>query len=101
MFDFGTSIDTNVSILTFVLIALVIISLILNNVIQNRFIPDAGITLLVGIAAGGVIEYVLSFYPDSASADLLNFNPIIFLIQLPPIIFNSGFNIDIGKEDGA
>lgn len=99
MGHFGGSVDGSASILATLLITLLIISMLCAARFKSKFIPESGITLLVGIAAGMIIKLVLATDPKSPSlmSDLINFNPIIFLvIQLPPIIFNSGFNIDTG-----
>ena len=54
-------------------------------------------SILVGIAAGGIIELTNVYTPGSLEdkIDVISFDPIIFLVlQLPPIIFNSGYHIN-------
>ncbi|GMI62472.1 hypothetical protein ScalyP_jg5509 [Parmales sp. scaly parma] len=91
----------------------------------STYLPDAGVTVFVGVATGLVIEIYKCYYPDEddntddispapapnifsednenddeddSNTGVFSFNPIFFLvIQLPPIIFTSGFNIDIDQ----
>ena len=96
--SWGTSIDTEVSILTFSLLGLLALCFLTSHLVHTRFpetsslLPEAATSILVGLAAGIVIDALPASYH---AADQLDFNPVVFLaLQLPPIIFNSGYHID-------
>jgi len=56
-------------------------------------LPEAGLTLLIGLVGGVVIYYVGD--KDQVVDGLLSFNPeTFFVFLLPPIIFNSGYHIN-------
>lgn len=58
-------------------------------------LPEAGLTLLIGLVGGVVIYYVGD--KDQVVDGLLSFNPeTFFVFLLPPIIFNSGYHINKG-----
>ncbi|GMH64883.1 hypothetical protein TrRE_jg6655, partial [Triparma retinervis] len=100
--DFGTSIDTEVSILTFAILSLLTLTFLTSHYLHTTFpstrssLPEAAIAILIGLAAGGAIEgaTMIDGLSDK-SEDIVVFDPVTFLvIQLPPIIFNSGYHID-------
>ncbi|GKY91560.1 sodium/hydrogen exchanger 8 [Mayamaea pseudoterrestris] len=91
---------------------LLAVVLLLSKFLHDRprlgtILPEAGLTLLVGMAAGSVVH--LLFISNEASAaegdddtygagafaeSLLSFSPnVLFVALLPPIIFNSGYHL--------
>ncbi|GMH61996.1 hypothetical protein TrST_g14153 [Triparma strigata] len=106
--DWGTSIDTEVSVMTFSVIALLMLCLLLSHTLHSSYpwttkiLPEAAISILVGVVTGGIIELAFDTYQKSQNDDgtsqevnLIQFDPVTFLvIQLPPIIFNSGYHIN-------
>lgn len=75
-------------------------------------LPEAGMTLLVGMIAG----FFVNLYADTEEADpntddgdvvdiavaesLLSFSPEVFFVALlPPIIFNSGYHLRSGMKE--
>jgi len=130
IWKFATSLDSHFSIYAMVLMSLLGLSLLLTQLkgkskFLSTYLPDAGVTVFVGVATGLVIEVYKCYYPDEddntddispapapnifsednenddeddSNTGVFSFNPIFFLvIQLPPIIFTSGFNIDIDQ----
>lgn len=75
------------------LLALVLIlSSLLHKSKLASILPEAGLTLLVGLIGGIVIYYVGD--KTQVTDGLLSFNPeVFFVFLLPPIIFNSGYHI--------
>ena len=85
--DWGTSIDTEVSVLTFSMLALLTMCLLLSHTLHSTYpwtsavLPEAAISILVGVLAGGIIELITynDRYEDS-SVDLIEFDPVTFLV---------------------
>ena len=85
--DWGTSIDTEVSVLTFSILALLTMCLLLSHTLHSAYpwttamLPEAAVSILVGLLAGGIIEIVTltDKYKDS-SVDLIEFDPVTFLV---------------------
>lgn len=113
--DWGTSIDTEVSVLTFSIISLLMLCLLLSHTLHSQYpwtskiLPEAAISILIGICTGGIIEICFNAVNETSTDDstdddnsennssvnLIQFDPVTFLvIQLPPIIFNSGYHIN-------
>ncbi len=59
---------------------------------HSRYLQEAGLTTIIGIAAGGVLNFVLG---DKKDVNLIekDFFNIFILVLLPPIIFESGYNL--------
>lgn len=84
--------------------ALLALVLVLSKLLHDRpvlssVLPEAGMILLVGMAAG---FFVNLFTPENTTSDeensvaegLLSFSPeAFFVFLLPPIIFNSGYHL--------
>ena len=85
------------SLLTIVLICS---KLLLNQPWLARFLPEAGMTLLIGLLAGALVQTSLvdddpnDSQGETVAKSLLSFSPRVFFIALlPPIIFNSGYHL--------
>ena len=93
-----------ISLLGFTILCLLATCFLLAHFLHTQFpwtqsvLPLSAVAILVGLLAGGVIELCSVSQANSfSSVDMISFDPIIFLvIQLPPIIFNSGFHVDGG-----
>jgi NhaP-type Na+/H+ or K+/H+ antiporter len=100
----GTGHDTPVAVTVFSMICLITLSLVTTQVIHNRWkqsvslLPEAAVTIIIGVFAGGMIHIIEAFFSTpflDDTFDIFKFNPVLFLIlQLPPIIFSSGYHVN-------
>jgi len=106
--------EEGVSLYFVVFFPLLSIVLILSKFLHDRpilsaFLPEVGMTVIVGIIAGLVVylfygnnvetaDSYKSGAEDGVALGLLEFSPTFFFSALlPPIIFNSGYHINRGK----
>jgi len=79
-----------------VLAVVLILSSFLHEYRLDSVLPEAGMAIIVGVVSG-LIFYFLSDSPEQGSGEdegVLSFNATIFFIFiLPPIIFNSGYQM--------
>jgi sodium/hydrogen exchanger 8 len=83
-----------VDVFFLIFLLLLAISIVLGHLVSHRwkiaYLPEAGVTILVGMAASFVIRQQFS----SEVTELMGFSPSIFFAAiLPPIIFNSGYTM--------
>lgn len=62
------------------------------------FVPEAALTILIGIISGAIFSLANGSDSNNVASDvtesILSFSPtIFFVILLPPIIFNSGYHV--------
>lgn len=75
---------------------------------RSRFssiLPEAGLTVIIGIVAGSLVYFFADEEEKEQKGDgdvieaLLTFDSkAFFVFLLPPIIFNSGYQISKGKD---
>ena len=59
---------------------------------KHKYLQEAGLTVIVGILAGGICKiFAMEAYLTNLSK---HFGNIFMILLLPPIIFESGFNMN-------
>ncbi|CAK4066517.1 unnamed protein product [Aphanomyces euteiches] len=91
---YGMSNQYQLSFFFSLFLVLLMSSIVVSNFCAHHlhwhFLPEAGATILVGVA-GGVLCYL---YNNTITHSLMIFDPNTFFIALlPPIIFNSGYTM--------
>ena len=59
---------------------------------HSKYLQEAGLTTIIGVVAGIVLNYILGDKKDVNEIEKDFFN-IFILVLLPPIIFESGYNL--------
>lgn len=58
----------------------------------HKYLQEAGLTVLIGMLAGGIFKLMnVNFYLQNLSQ---HFSGIFVILLLPPIIFESGYNMN-------
>ena len=103
-----SSTEEGISAYLVLFMALLALVLVLSKLLQDRpilssLVPEAGMILIVGMMAGGILNLFVKVDGDAAAAadqddngdndsvakGLLSFSPeVFFVFLLPPIIFN-------------
>jgi solute carrier family 9 (sodium/hydrogen exchanger), member 8 len=90
-----TEIQISTEMLTMLL--LLMLSIFLGHLLKkskHKYLQEAGLTTLIGMAAGGVLRIING--TDYMKKIQKHFVNMFMLLLLPPIIFESGYNLHTG-----
>lgn len=77
------------------MLALLMLAITLGHMLKksgHKYLQESGLTVLLGVAAGGLSQ--ITGYDDYMTNLSKHFGTLFMLLLLPPIIFESGYNMN-------